>query len=255
MPESTLIVFNIQKFCLHDGPGIRTAVFVSGCPLRCGWCSNPESQRMGYVHDGEGIQSARRMTVSEIMAEVRKDAPFYQTSGGGLTVTGGEVLMQMDGVLALLSSAKDDCFHTCAETSCYGSARDFGRLIERLDMVLPDLKHHDPKRHRLGTGTELEPILGNLKALARSGVPHRLRIPVIPGYNDALSDAARFAALIGELGISSVELLPFHQFGERKYELLGLDYAYRHTEPIRPERLAAYTETLRAVGLDVEVGG
>lgn len=251
MPDATISVFNIQKFSLHDGSGIRTAVFFSGCPLRCGWCSNPESQRMGFTFDGDGIQSAKRMGVRDILAEVRKDRPFYETSGGGMTLSGGEVLMQIDGAVALLDAARAEDIHTCAETSCFAPPDEFERLIAHVDMLLPDLKHYDEEKHIEGTGVPLAPIIENLKALARSGVPHTLRMPVIPGFNDSAKDAQGFAALIGSLGMQRVELLPFHQFGERKYELLGAYYAYRDVKALKEEQLADYAQILRDAGIAV----
>lgn len=253
--ETKLILFNIQKFSLHDGPGIRTAVFFSGCPLRCKWCSNPESQQMGYRSSDASVPSAYTTTIRKAMSEVCRDKAFYEKSGGGLTLTGGEVLMQAKGAMEFLRAAFEEGIHRCVETCCFAPKHIFQKLIEQVDLLLPDLKHHDSRQHHLGTGADLKPILDNLCILKASGVPHRLRIPVIPGYNDSIRDAHAFGILIESLGIQSVDLLPFHPYGERKYELMGLDYPYKGVPISRDEKIMPFREALLEHIPDVKIGG
>ncbi|MDL2206448.1 glycyl-radical enzyme activating protein [Eubacteriales bacterium OttesenSCG-928-N13] len=253
MSKQSAMIFNIQKFCLHDGPGIRTTVFFSGCPLRCGWCSNPESQQLGFVCELDGIQSARSMEISDIMDEVRKDLPFYQTSGGGLTLSGGEMLMQPDAATALIDAARKEGIHTCAESCCYAADDVFRRVVGGLDLLLADLKHHDAQKHKMGTGADLAPILANLKWLTQSGIPYRIRIPVIPGFNDSTDDARAFGRLLSEIGAKNADLLMFHQYGDKKYDLLNRSYTYRDATPIQEEDLDEYQHILKDAGLHVVI--
>lgn len=250
----TACIFNIQKFSLHDGPGIRTVVFFKGCPLRCYWCANPESQN-AYPEEMFHPQKNKMQTVGEIktidevMAEVLKDLPFYQESGGGVTLSGGEVLYQADFAIALLQELKNKQIHTAIETTGYAKTAIFQKVIELVDFIYFDLKHYDNQKHLAGTGVHQERIIENLAyALAR----HQnvvVRIPIIPNFNDQLADAHEFARFCQNLGITKVELLPFHQFGEKKYEQLNRHYHLANVEQLHTEDLAHHQEIFQQAGI------
>lgn len=244
-------IFNIQKFSLHDGPGIRTVVFFKGCPLRCLWCANPESRsyelREGFAPEFCG----RDVTVAELIPELMKDLEFYEESGGGVTLSGGEPLFQPDFALALLAELKGLGVHTALETTGYAESEIFDSVSSGADLILFDLKHHDSVLHRRYTGVDNTLIISNLRRAISSGRRLLIRIPVIPGMNDSLSDAEAFSRLICALGGSELDLLPFHQFGEKKYESLGIPYSMSHISPIHPEELADYKAVFERAGLSV----
>ena len=298
------IVFNIQKFSLNDGPGIRTVVFFKGCPLRCRWCSNPESQlkhpqlmwqadRCLHCHrcvslcpeaalqfpspaSGAGAEAisinqqhctmcglcmdscpgkalhteGMTRSVEEIMDIVLQDLPFYEESGGGITLSGGEMLSQPDFAVGLLTECREKHIHTCAETTGYASPDVFSRVAVYLDCILFDVKHYDNARHREGTGVGNEQILVNLAWAIRSGMDVLPRIPVIPGFNDSAADAAGLAECILRSGSSRCQLLPFHQYGEGKYSQLGREYGLKNITAYHQEDLLSYRQVFLDHGVD-----
>lgn len=282
-------IFNIQKFSVNDGPGIRTVVFFKGCPLRCRWCANPESQlakvqilwdrkkcigcrhcmdvcpvhavslKENRIHiDHQKCISCGRCaeecpgraletegceaTVQEVIDTVLQDEVFYEESGGGITLSGGEMLMQPEFACELLKAAKEEGLHTCCETTGFASEETFRKVIENIDYILFDMKHWDPKKHQEGTGVRNDLILQNLKYAVSTGRTVLPRIPVIPGFNDSLADASELAELLKQCGIRRCQLLPFHQFGENKYSLLDQEYAYADTEALHREDLQKYLQ-------------
>lgn len=292
------MIFNIQKFSLHDGPGIRTAVFFKGCPLRCRWCSNPESQqcktqilwdRASCVGCGRCEQVCSRQaitkkaerivinpnscggclqcvkhcpkralsfegeekTIDDILAIVMQDVDFYEESGGGVTLSGGEVLGQPTFAKALLAVCKEKGLHTAIETTSYADTAVYLDVIDQVDLLLCDIKHWDAEKHQEGTGVDNTLILHNIKAAAEAGKNILLRLPVIPGYNDSLTDAAGFVERMKELGLNRIQLLPFHQFGENKYKLLDINYVYKDVAALHPEDLTAYKEVFETAGMEV----
>ena len=255
--NKTGIVFNIQKFSVNDGPGIRTVVFLKGCPLRCRWCANPESQEIQNqaIRDREKhIVLAERMegvtkSVDEVLTEVLQDLPFYEESGGGITLSGGEILMQPDFAWNLLTAAKEEGLHTCCETTGMASPETFLKVTQPVNLLLFDLKHWDEQMHLRGTGVSNRQILENLKQAVQRGKEILIRIPVIPGYNDALLDAKGFSELMLSIGLRECQLLPFHQFGENKYDLLSKAYAYRDVPALHPEDLKEYQQVFSNHGI------
>lgn len=249
-------LFNIQKFSINDGPGIRTTVFFKGCPLRCGWCSNPESQNR-YAHLSDAMQDAkyrgREYAVDEVMAAVRQDAVFYEESGGGMTLSGGEVLQQMEFAVALLDAARAEGIHTAVETTGCAAPERFARFLPHPDLYLFDFKHFDPARHREHTGVDNGAILENLRAVVEAGKPVIARIPVIPRFNADLADARGMAGALADIGVSEAHLLPFHQFGEKKYETLGVEYAWKGLPQLRAEALGPYRQAFLDAGLACEI--
>ena len=285
--EKTGIVFNIQKFSVNDGPGIRTVVFLKGCPLRCAWCANPESQMLreqvlwekdkclhcGHCRetcpeDAVTIETQRvridanrcsgcgacvaecpaqalktegeRKSVRQVLDTVMQDLPFYEESGGGLTLSGGELLLQPDFARNLLAAAKEDGLHTCCETTGMASSDVFDRVTEQADELLFDLKHWNAEAHKAVTGVSNALPIENMRRAIRNGKNVLPRIPVIPGFNDSLADAGELAKLLRSLGAERCQLLPFHQFGENKYDLLGMDYRYRDVPALHREDLEPY---------------
>ena len=245
------LVFNLQKFSIHDGAGIRTDVFFQGCNLRCGWCSNPESQPMEPL-PGE---KATAYTVDALVKELVKDKPFYDESGGGVTLTGGEALLHPEFVLELCAALHGAGVHVAMETAACVGEDVFARVLSAVDFAYIDLKHYDEEKHTAGTGVGNALILRNIKHALASETPVVIRIPVIPGYNDGEADSIGFAKLLNDLGAKEVQLLPFHQLGESKYKRLKINYAYDGLKQMRDGDLSAFAETLTKAGIRVQIGG
>jgi len=247
------IIFNIQKFSINDGPGIRSTIFFAGCPLSCRWCSNPESQnrfREAAIATGDIKLIGKEWTVEEVLEEVEKDRDFYEESGGGITLSGGEVLQQHAFAVELLKEAHARGLHCAAETTGYASHEVFAEFIKHIDLLLFDMKHHDREMHHEKTGVYNDIILKNMRYAVEQGVPVNARIPVIPKFNASLSAAQGMSNLLVELGVKEVHLLPFHQFGEKKYEQLGAEYEMAGVKQLHPENLEKYIQVFLDKGLD-----
>lgn len=295
------IIFDLSRFCLNDGPGIRTTIFLKGCPLQCAWCHNPESQsprpeilfdpnlctRCGAcaqicsqnchrLHPNRQFHRAqcigcgacaevcpttalrlagKETTAEEVMEEVLKDLPYYQASDGGLTVSGGEPLMQPDFLEDLLRLAKENGIHTCIETCGYAPRDAVERILPYTDCFLFDWKESDPKKHRDYTGKDQKPILENLAFLDSRYAEIILRIPFIPGYNDRMDHQDGIADLAKKYkSIQKIEIMPYHPMGLSKEKELGK--TSNHPTPTVPDRelLISYAEMLRAkVNVLVEI--
>ncbi len=244
-------IFDIQRFSLHDGPGIRTTVFLQGCPLRCLWCHNPEGLRQGraisYRPDaclfcqscvpvcercGKCIEACvfgaltaegELLTVSHVMSLILRDKIYYNKSGGGMTLSGGEPLFQAQFTLSLLRTAKESGIHTCIETCGEASRETFARILPLVDLFLYDFKVSVPESHKTLTGVDNHRILANLDFLYRQGAAIRLRCPLIPGLNDAPDDLQAIAALAGGYPrLLGVEIMPYHNLGHQKYRRFGI---------------------------------
>ena len=247
------LIFNIQKFSINDGPGIRSTVFFAGCPLSCRWCSNPESQnrnREAALTSGDPKLAGKEWTVDQVIAEVEKDHCFYEESGGGITLSGGEVLQQHAFANALLKEAHKHSLHCAAETTGFASHEVFSEFIQNIDLLLFDMKHCDREIHHEKTGVYNDIILENMRYALEQRVPVIARIPVIPGFNANKKAAAGMAALLKDMGIKEVHLLPFHQFGEKKYEQLGIPYEMADVKQLHPENLQAYLDIFLKEGLE-----
>ncbi|WP_427814865.1 glycyl-radical enzyme activating protein (plasmid) [Enterococcus sp. 22-H-5-01] len=245
----TACIFNIQKFSIHDGPGIRTVVFFKGCPLKCYWCSNPESQsgkpeEMKDSHKNQLTTVGKYQTLEEVIAEVMKDEAFYEESNGGVTLSGGEVLYQAEFATELLRRLKEKGIHTASETTGFAKPDVFSRYIDQVDLLFFDVKHHDENHHKLGTGVSLKPILKNLTIALDKQQEVIVRVPVIPGYNDGTANAQAFADLFNRLGITKIELLPFHQFGEKKYTSLDREYKMHDIPQLHSEDLGYFKKIM-----------
>lgn len=222
------MVFDIKRGGIKDGPGIRTSVFLKGCPLRCVWCHNPESQSTEIQRAvGSDEICGREMSVEDVMAEVRRDVVFYRVSGGGLTLTGGEPLMQADFAFALAQAARREGIAVAIDTCGFAPWDVFARLMPVTDLFLYDLKCIEPRRHRELTGVENALILENLRRLDTAGARLWMRLPLVPGLNDSEADLLALRREIELLAhVEKVEVCPYHAIGLEKYERFGLKPPY-----------------------------
>lgn len=298
------IVFKIQRHSLHDGPGIRTLVFLKGCPLHCWWCFNPESQKSAVeilhysekclqcgscldvctvpnalllasgriAHDPAAcnncgacvdvcpassfIAAGKLMSPDEVVEVVRRDKIFYDKSGGGITLSGGEISLQADFSGEILRRCGTEGIHTTIETCGYCLYPELEKILKHTDLVLYDLKLVDSVKHRKYTGVDNRIILENLTRIAESGLPYIVRIPIIPGCNDGKEDI-RLAAdfLSGLQGLTHIHLLPYELFGLPKYERLGRPYPLQNLLPPEDDRMGKIRETLLSGGWQVQIGG
>jgi pyruvate formate lyase activating enzyme len=243
-PAPRARVFDVQRFSVHDGPGIRTTVFLSGCSLRCAWCHNPEA------FSGT---AGRLVTPEEVLAEVLLDRDYYAASGGGLTVSGGEPLLQPEFLAALLSLAKRQGLHTCVQTALAVPPSSVLRILEWVDLFQVDLKHMDSRRHEELTGAGTERVHENLALLFSRGARLDLRLPLLPGLNDDPQNLDRVAAFLRERGVASLRLVPYQRAYLEKYQRLGLVVGAAGMAEPSPAAVLAVTERFRREGLDVAV--
>jgi len=254
-------IFDIQRYSVHDGRGIRTIVFLKGCFLRCQWCCNPESQNHDIetmTVNGETKIIGRDVTVDEVMALVERDRPYYRRSGGGMTLSGGECLFQPAFAKALLMEAKARGIHTAIETTAMAPYDVIEPMLPFIDQFLMDIKHTYPAKHAAFTGKGNERALSNAAKIAASGLTELIiRVPVVPGFNataDEITAIARFAS--GLPGVKQMHLLPYHSYGEGKYT--GLNRAYSMdaaTSPTDEDMKVLQHAVIQATGLDCMIGG
>lgn len=274
-------VFDIQRYSIHDGEGIRTTVFLKGCPLRCKWCANPESWvanpqlffsesrciKCGLCSEFEGITmttdgpqidrgklrdidgiarvcpsgamsiKGKNMTVAQVMEEIEKDIPFYIKSNGGVTVSGGEALMQAKFVEELFKVCKEKKIHTIIETAGYVDWENFERVLPYTDSFFYDVKLGDSNLHQTYTGVQNAKVISNLEGLIQSGADVCVRIPVIPTVNDNNEELNEIAGILKRCGVSRYELLTFHQYGKGKYKSCDIEYELGELEPITSDAM------------------
>ncbi len=252
-------IFDIQRFSIHDGPGIRTIVFLKGCPLRCKWCCNPESQRFEIEQmtmNGKVKTVGRDVTAGEVIDEVERDRMYYKRSGGGLTLSGGETLTQPDFAVALLALAHERGINTAIESTGFADFSVIERILPHLDLYLMDIKHINSDKHKAFTGQPNDKILANAQRIARSPVKLIIRTPVVPGFNDTeeeISAIARFAASLP--GVEEMHLLPYHRIGSDKYKGLGREYSLSHIEPPPQDHMQKLLEVVNKCGVRGQIGG
>ncbi len=238
-------VHSIESFGTVDGPGVRLVVFFQGCPMRCLYCHNPDTWKIG---------GGTEMTVAQILAQYEKNRAFY--SRGGITATGGEPLLQMDFVTELFSAAAHHGIHTCLDTSGItfqpnvpAAVERFDQLMSVTDLVMLDIKHIDPEGHRSLTGHSLDPVLAFARYLDERAIPVWIRHVVVPGITYEQGELLRLGRFLGTLGnIKALDVLPYHDMGKPKYEKLGIDYPLADVKPLtRDEALAARRMILRGM--------
>ena len=296
MQNEKILIFNIQKFSLHDGPGIRTSIFLKGCPLRCKWCSNPESQNpyvniflkdenrtkidvkkdeLNFDQDGyiieddlffdllkaKGIddnsvkydQVGRPMDLDRLVEIAMEDKVFYDSSKGGVTISGGEPLMQPTLLVELVKKLKAQGLHTAIETTLFTNPENVSKLYPYLDLFIADCKNWDEEVHQIKTGVLNRIILENLRDVVKNAKDYLIRIPVIPDFNYSKKDAYEFAKLFKDIGVGRVQLLPFHQYGKGKYEAYGINYEYSDKKALKEDDLAEMIDILKNQGIKAYV--
>ncbi len=257
------VVFRFKRYAIHDGPGIRTTVFLKGCPLECTWCHNPEGQDFrprqmagGPATGGRPLTVGRQVTVARVVAEAEKDLVFYDDSGGGVTFSGGEPLAQPDFILALLATCRHRRLHTVLDTSGFAPPELFLDAARLSDLVLFDLKIIDPDLHRKYTGVNNRQILSNFRAACRAGIPMRVRVPLIPEITATEANLHRLGAFLSTCRAGCpVDLLPYHRIGEDKYRRLGIGHPGRIPGNLDKARIRQAREILAGYDLKVSVGG
>lgn len=300
---TTGTIFDVKRFSIHDGPGIRTTVFFKGCPLSCLWCHNPEGQRpepelifranrcLGCgacvavccqgaismdgdvpVTDSEKCKlcgacveacyaeareiAGREVTVAQLVSEIGRDIPFFDQSGGGVTISGGEPLFQKEFLLALLRECRRQEIHTALDTCGHASWEALDSVREYVDVFLYDLKVMDDRKHRKFTGVSNDQALDNLEALSQEGHSIVLRVPIVPGISDGEENIGETGALAAGLAsVERVDLLPYHHTAIHKYAQLDKHYELRETRPPSDEQMTELAEALRRFGLPVQIGG
>lgn len=235
-------IFDIQKYSIHDGPGIRTIVFLKGCALRCRWCCNPESQSYeieNMLFNGHNKVMGQDVTVADVMDVVRQDSFYYARSGGGMTLSGGESLLQPDFAIDLLRAAHDMGINTAIETTAIVKWETIEKALPHLDYVLLDIKHMNSAKHKEFTQQPNERILENARKIAESGMTDlTIRTPVIPGFNDTIEEITEITHFAASLpGVTHHHLLPYHRLGEGKYEGLNREYRLKGIEPMSNEHI------------------
>lgn len=252
-------IFDIQRYSVHDGPGIRTIVFLKGCILRCRWCCNPESQEYRIQEmtvAGKKKVIGRDVTVAEVMEEVLKDLDYYKRSGGGLTLSGGECLCQADFSAALLHAAKDNGMHTAIESTAALPFETIEKLLPYLDLYLMDVKHVNARKHEEFTGQSNERILENARKLAVKANRLIIRVPVIPTFNNTPEEIRAIAQFAASLpNVEELHLLPYHRLGQDKYTGLGREYTLAHIEPMTQEYMEQLLAVAQESGLRCQIGG
>lgn len=297
------LIFDVRRFSIHDGPGIRTTVFFKGCPLYCWWCHNPESRsdhselmeyenrclRCGTCVDacpqhaitqaGETLftdpnrcqlcgtcvevcpSDARQLvgkpyTLPILMQLLERDRPFYKESGGGITLSGGEPLMQPTFAATLLQSCKQAGLHTALDTSGYAPWELFEQILPYTDLFLYDIKLMDDDQHIHFTGVSNTLVISNLKQLSRHGAAIHLRLPIIPGITDGVENLQHVADLAKSLpGVRRLDLLPYHDAFLSKCSRLHEEYQLAELKPPSAERMAEIVASLRSIGIPVQIGG
>jgi pyruvate formate lyase activating enzyme len=296
------MIFNIQRFSTHDGEGIRTMIFFKGCPLKCLWCCNPESQSFGpdimykpglckkfgdclksknkgISASPDGIEinrtfiqnpdefrdlcaskalivSGEDMSTEQILHEIEKDQPFYETSGGGVTLSGGEPLSQGPELENLLHELKKRRIDVAIETSLHVGWERIESVIDLTGTFLVDLKHTDTEKFRQFTGGEAELVLENLKKLTECHDRIIVRVPVIPGFNHSLTKMKEIIDYSRSLkNVSEIHFLPFHTLGTEKYKMLGMEYKMNCKQNLRIEELSEYVDYANGIGLNAKTGG
>lgn len=252
-------IFNIQRFSIHDGPGIRTIVFFKGCFLRCAWCCNPESQERDIqtlIENGKEKTVGKDVTVREIMPEILADMPYYRRSGGGLTLSGGEMLCQREFAKSLLMAAKENGLHTAVESTAFSGFEKISELLPYIDLFLMDIKHINPEKHKEYTGVDNKIILENARKIAESGTELIIRTPVIPGFNDTAAEIREISRFVKTLpGVKEHHLLPYHRLGTDKYKGLGRNYSLSEIEPPSKEKMEYLCSIAEEGGLKCQIGG
>ena len=254
-------IFDIQRYSIHDGNGIRTIVFLKGCVLRCRWCCNPESQEYDIqtmMVQGKPKVIGRDVTVAEVMKTVEKDRQYYWRTGGGLTLSGGESLCQPEFATALLQAAQESGISTAMESMGCAKWETIEKLLPYLDQYLLDIKHMNPRKHKEFTGRSNELMIENAMKIAKTGMTElSIRVPVIPGFNDTEEEIRQIAAYTATLpNVKRMHLLPYHRLGQDKYTGLNREYLMGDVKPPTNEHMEKLLKIAEMTsGIECQIGG
>lgn len=261
------IIFDIKRMALHDGPGIRQTVFFKGCPLGCHWCHNPESRskeivclKVQEVINGVAVDDVEtvgcEMSSDELLSFILRDSLVYEESGGGVTFSGGEPLMQFGFLLETLTLCKKNEIHTCVDTTGFASWETVEKIAPFTDLFLYDLKHPDSEKHQYFTGVENTQILKNLYRLDELNKEIWIRIPFIPTINDDEVDLLKYLAILTKLkNKPPISLLPYHKIGSHKYNRFQLPYQMQGIEEPSEASIARAKQIFENEGYSVTIGG
>jgi pyruvate formate lyase activating enzyme len=261
------VIFDIKHYAIHDGPGIRQTIFFKGCALGCWWCHNPESRShepFTYMKkekiDGREVNVketvGKRYTVNELLKIIEKDRVFFEESGGGVTISGGEPLQQFDFLLKLLKACKEKDIHTCLDTTGFTQQDKIAEVARYTDHFLYDIKHVDSDKHKEYTGVPNETILENLGYLDSIGKNIWIRYVLVPGINDDESDLLKLLAYLNKLkNVKVINILPYHKIGSHKYHRFGLEYKMNGVQKPKNERLKEVSRLFKNAGFEVTIGG
>ncbi len=256
----TGIVFDIKRFAIHDGPGIRTSLFLKGCPLSCWWCHNPESRKTGVEQLDFKFKGTKHIgwntTAEELLEEVEKDRPFYEQSNGGITFTGGEPLMQADFLVETTKLFKKNNLHLFLDTTGFASEKTFQEISQYFDLFLFDLKHLNDETHKKYTGVSNKVILKNLEFLIENKKEVHIRFPLIPTVNDQSEHLENLAKYLNSLKhIKNISILPYHKIAQGKYEQLNFENKMKGIREPSETEVENTKSFFEKRGFDVKIGG
>lgn len=263
------LIFSIKRYSVHDGPGIRVTIFMKGCPLRCIWCHNPEGisplqekvirkNMIGSREFDQEEEVGKYYSVKEILDIIKKERVFINESGGGVTFSGGEPMLQSEFLREALIACREEGYHTAVDTSGYAPSESFKSIIPYTDLFLFDLKHPDSDIHLQLTGVSNELILRNFNMLIESGKDVMVRIPVIPGENDNDENIKKIISFLTKSkteSLKKVNLLPYHKIGSSKYKRFNIKYRMTDAEKPSSERMNQLKEMFSETGIKVKIGG
>jgi pyruvate formate lyase activating enzyme len=263
------LIFSVKRYSIHDGPGIRVSFFMKGCPLNCLWCHNPEgispypefvsgSNRVGTKIFTNKEEVGKYYSVEDILEILEKDRVFIKQSGGGVTFSGGEPMLQFEFLLQVLKCCKTNGYHTAIDTSGHSDYENYKMIIPFTDLFLFDLKHLDNEKHIEMTGRENTEILNNYHFLLESGKDLMIRIPIIPGYNDDIDHLEKLRRFITKTKtncVTKINLLPYHKIGSSKYRRFNLPYSMDKVKQPSSERMRELKEFFSGTGIKVKIGG
>jgi pyruvate formate lyase activating enzyme len=263
------LIFSIKKYAIHDGPGIRVTFFMKGCPMSCWWCHNPEGisaektivERVDRIGDKEFRKMepvGKEYTVDQIVEIADRESVFFEHSGGGITFSGGEPMLQAGFLKEALVALRNRNYNTAIDTSGYASPESYAEVIPFTSLFLFDLKLMNDKKHQEFTGVSNSLVITNYRKLAGSGVDIIVRVPIIPGFNDDednLKSVSQFIADNMTRNLLRVDLLPFHRIGSSKYSRFGLPYRMGETKQPSHERMIELSEYFSGLGVKVKIGG
>ncbi len=259
------IIFNIQRYSIHDGPGIRTSVFFKGCPMNCWWCHNPESQNPFieefYNSNSKDLSKEKqiigqKITVDKLYSEIDKNRIFYDESGGGVTFSGGEPLMQNEFLMSILKKCRENGIHTALDTSGFSSKKIFNSITGLVDLFLYDIKFINNDLHIKYTGVSNKPVIENLKILSKNKKEVFIRIPIIHKITDTKENLFQIIEFLKETNLQkNIFLLAYHKIAESKYERFNLNYKLKDIKPPSKERLNDIREYFSKKGFNVKIGG